>query len=346
MTVDQQNIARKVYQKVFNRVIDKIHHLDKRMDQLESSLHENTELLLEQQLKVNHNLSERITEINDRTKNSGTVVLSSKEMISKIFSGLKIYLDPRDLAVSLHLALDAVWEHRITAAWLAVVKDDDIVVDIGANFGYFGVLAAQKTDKKRSKVIFFEANKNLIPYVQKTLNINWLNEQCVIENLAIGNRKEKLTLHVLKDYLGSSSVQSMQEVNRYMGNKMPLELAEDIQVDAVTLDEYCKENKIETVNLIKMDIEGFEDKAYAGMRKIIKKSPDVTLFIEFTKEAYKEPEAFFMQMLEDFGNVYIINEEGYILKPARNNYANVVGNSDDWTMPIFSKNPNLANKVE
>src|SRR4051794_20302585 len=76
-------------------------------------------------------------ELEGRIKNSGTIQLSPNEVMTKIFSGAKMYLDPHDIAVVPHLVLDGEWEHDVTHAWLSIVKENDIVIDIGANFGYF-----------------------------------------------------------------------------------------------------------------------------------------------------------------------------------------------------------------
>lgn len=294
------------------------------------------------QLKINHEHTNLLKETHDNVKNSGSLVLSKDEMVSKIFSGAKLYLDPRDIAVVPHLALDGIWEHRITAAWLSVVQSHDTVFDIGANFGYFGILAAQNTDKKHSQVHFFEANPNLIPYIKKSLSVNWLNEQSVIANYAVADKKGTLTLHVLKDYIGSSSVYDAKHVDSYMHGKMEAEEAEAIKVPAISIDEYSVAHDVKQVDLIKMDIEGYEDKAYAGMRDLIQRSPRATLFIEFTRESYEHPEKFYQQLLKDFGNVYLIDEDGRLVKQKKTSYDDVIGNPDDWVMPVFSKRADLA----
>lgn len=294
------------------------------------------------QLSVNHNQLSILSETNQRGKNSGSYVISESEMVAKIFSGVKMYLDPRDLAVVPHLVLDTVWEHRITAAWLSAVGANDTVLDIGANFGYYGVLAAQKTDKKSSSVILFEANPDLIPYINKTLSVNWFNEQTTVENLAVSNKAGKVKLNILRDYLGSSSLQSAKQIDSYMHGKMQAETQKVVSVQAVTIDEYCAKSGIKSVDLIKMDIEGHEDKAYDGMRTTVKNSPNLTLFIEFTKDAYEDPKEFYERMLQDFGNVYSIDEDGRLFAPEDTTYAAIIEPFDDWVMPVFSKRSDLA----
>ena len=315
--------------------------IEKYGEEIKGKIDYSYEHLREVQLNINHHQTVILDEINNKTKNSGSYFASEKEIVVKIFSGLKLFLDPRDIAVTPHLVLDSIWEHRITAAWLSVVGADDTVLDIGANFGYYGALAAQLTNKKKSKVVFFEPNPNLIPYIKKSLDTNWLNEQSVVENCAISDKEGYATLHLLKDYVGSSSLYSTAELEKFMNDKMHLETAQKIKVPINTIDNYCKKNKINEINLIKMDIEGYEDKAYKGMRDIVKNSPNITMFIEFTRQAYSDPINFYNEMLNDFGHVYVINDEGIIEKPKNDSYEAIIGKSDDWVMPIFSKKSNL-----
>jgi len=334
-------ITRKVQNKLLSNVIAEIRALSDRVIEKVSN---SEKVTLDTQREINHNHMVVLDELLGRTKNSGSIVLNEREMITKIFSGLKMYVDPRDIAVVPHLALDSIWEHRITAAWLNVVKPTDTVLDVGSNFGYFGALAAQNSDKKHSKIVHFEANPHLIPYIHKTLDVNWLNEQSVVENLAVGDKEGTLTLRILKDYLGSSSVLPLEHTAKYMSGKMPLETAEEVKVKAISLDDYCKKHDIKQVDLIKMDIEGFEDTAYKGMKNVVKNSPNLTFFIEFTKDSYKDPKGFYNEMLKDFGHVYVIDDEGFITKPKQTTYEAIIGDADDWVMPIFSKNAKLANR--
>jgi FkbM family methyltransferase len=324
-------------------VIDSLNTIKLRIEDLHNKVGDAERALRTTQLEINHYQSSVLTELKDRAKNSGTLVLSETELLTKIFSGLKMYLDPRDRAITPHLALDGIWEHRITAAWLKVLKPGMTVFDIGANNGYYGVLAAQKAGKD-AKVVMFEANPHLITYIQRTVDVNFLGKQATLENVAVADKSGELTLNILKDYVGSSSVYSDDRVKTYMPNKWQVETEEAIKVHAITIDGYCKQHKITTVDLIIMDIEGFEDKAYGGMRKTIAASPNATLFVEFTPRAYEDPKAFYELMLKDFGHVYVLNDDGSPTVPPDASYKAIIGDTDDWVMPIFSKNAKLAEK--
>lgn len=324
--VNPVHMAKRSRDKLFAGLMRSLNEIENRLQKIEEN--QNRSIELEQKLL-------------DKINNRGTFTLSESEIMTKIFSGAKLYLNPKDRGFVPHLVLDGEWERNITHAWLSVVKKNDVVVDIGANFGYFAVLAAQQSNRK-CKVILFEANPELIPYLKNTIKVNSFEDCAVVENFAITEKEGSVKLNILKDFIASSSIHSVEEINDYMHGKMDVGIATSAKVPATTLDLYCKKNQIQHINLIKMDIEGYEDKAYEGMREIVKKSPDVTMFIEFTKDAYRNPQKFYAQMLKDFGYVYLINEAGSLIKPRNTDYGSVIGTSGNWVMPVFSKNNSLS----
>lgn len=266
------------------------------------------------------------------------IPISERLIIVKMFSGLKICLDPSDVAVVPHLALDGIWESAMTKAWQKVLKPDQVVLDIGANFGYYGLLAAQRfPEASKEKVIFFEANPHLIPYINKTLSINGLHRLSSVENFAVSDKSGQATLTVLKDFVGSSSLHTLDHLKTYLGDKMPLEASEEITIQAITLDNYCNEKNIQKVNLIKLDIEGFEEKAYLGMRQLVKNNDDLVIFLEFTAKSYDNPQQFYKRLLQDFRYLYLINEIGEIYAPQHNDYSQTIGQTDDFIMLVLSK---------
>lgn len=288
-------------------------------------------------------LNELIVEERQRDTNRRESILpiSEREVATRLFNDLIMYLDPNDIAVVPHIVFEGIWEREITVAWNRVLDGlkpkGSVVLDIGANFGYFGLLTAAKLSKDDAKVILFEANPKLLPYINKSLSVNWLNENTTVENLAISNTRGTAQLSVLADYVGSSSLHSVEFLKRTLEHKMHIAAQETVDVQTVTVDEYCNAHDIHTVSLIKMDIEGYEEKAYAGMKRVIRKSTDLVLFIEFTKDSYENPKLFYESMLTDFGHVYNIGSSGELIVPSSSTYEDLIAPTRDWTMLVFSK---------
>ncbi len=304
-------------------------HLLKRMDGVDIELVE---------LKKGiHRLAEGQTQIG-KYDSVGLMQLSESEIATKIFNDLIMYLDPRDIAVVPHIVFERIWEREITYAWLSVLnKSNATVIDVGANFGYYGMLAAQRLDKKKGKVVFFEPNPELLYYIHKTLSVNWLNENTVVENMGLDEKSGTTQLYLLEDYIGSSSMHSAKQLSSYLDNHMTLKEKKVFDVPTITLDEYCKTNKIKQVDFIKMDIEGYEEAAYAGMKQVVRNSPELVLFLEFTHAGYKDPEGFYAQLLEDFEYVYTIDADGSLRVPEDSSYGKLVATTEVLIFIVLSK---------
>lgn len=296
------------------------------------------EILRSQELRIDE-LRVKVDQLSTSIKEVKTSIIpiSERLIIVKIFSDLKICLDPTDVAVVPHLALDGIWEKNMTKAWTGVLKKDQVVLDVGANFGYYGLLAAQRNFSVGQKIIFFEANPDLVPYINKTLSINGLHKNSKVENVGISEKKGTAELTILEDFIGCSSLHTAQHLSSYLEDKMPVEAHRKVKVPTISLDEYCGQNKIANVDLIKLDIEGYEEIAYKGMTGVVKSSKNLILFLEFTKESYENPRLFYSQLLKDFRYLYLINENGDLDVPASNEYDEIIGNIENFVMLILSK---------
>jgi FkbM family methyltransferase len=325
--------------KLANKILIKVK--EKTLSDLENKVASLETKLEDTQNENNRLIRELIIEQRQREAkdlHGGLFQISSREVATRIFNGLIMYLDPNDIAVVPHIILEGIWESQITKAWLSVInKPNAVVFDVGANFGYFGMLAAQNLDKKKAKVMLFEANPNLLPYINKTLSVNWLNENTRVEGIAVSDAIGTAQLNVLEDYTGSSSMHSVEYLDSYLSHKMQIKAEKVINVKTVTIDDYCAKNNINHIDIMKMDIEGYEEKAYEGMRKTVKKSPEMILFVEFTKDGYQNPKKYYNKMLQDFGHVYTIGPEGEFVLPSDTSYEEVAGNVDDWIMLVFSQ---------
>ncbi len=94
-----------------------------------------------------------------------------------------------------------MYEAKESEAALRVVKEGDVVVELGAGIGYMSTLVASKRQIK--SVHSFEANPHLIPYIQQVHAINGLTNAHVT-NAILGPRKGTVDFYVRDNLLGSS----------------------------------------------------------------------------------------------------------------------------------------------
>lgn len=276
-------------------------------------------------------------------KNAVTFKTGEHEALTRIFTGQKMYVDTRDISVAPHLMMDGHWEPEITTIFRQHVTPQSVVFDIGANFGYFGLVAGTDIDRTKGQLHFFEANPDLTPFILKTLAINGLLPYSQIVTKAVSDKAGTVELTVLDGFVGSSGIDLDDKNLNNLAGSSAATIRQRLNVPTITIDQYVHDKQIKAVDIIKMDIEGHEDKAYSGMRGTVKKSPRLKMFIEFTDDAYKDAKKFFGHLIDDFGNIYAISNKGGGTLTKVTSYATLKKMMDDrWIMLLASKKPITA----
>jgi len=122
------------------------------------------------------------------------------------------------------------------------IKEDDIVVDIGAYIGTFSVLASRKC--KKGKVIAFEPNKENYSILTENIKINKLNN-IKINNQAVTNIEGKKSLYLSNLNFAAHSIYGADS-------------KKSIVVNSTNLKNILKKNKVNRINYLKIDAEGSE----------------------------------------------------------------------------------------
>lgn len=144
------------------------------------------------------------------------------------------------------------------------IKEGDIVLDLGANIGYFTCMFAQRVGKN-GKVFAFEPEEYNFGILEKNIKENnFVNT--ILEKKAVSNKKG-----IVKMYLSESTVD-----HRIYDS---FEDKEHVNVETIILDEYFKNN--EEINFVKSNIQGSDFAAIMGMTKIIDRSKNLKIMTEF-----------------------------------------------------------------
>ncbi|GLT10526.1 FkbM family methyltransferase [Sulfitobacter sp. PR48] len=133
------------------------------------------------------------------------------------------------------------YEAKETEAALRVVREGDVVMELGAGIGYMSTLVATK--RKIASVHSFEANPHLIPYIQTVHAANGVKNASVT-NAILGPRKGTVDFYVRDALLGSSLQVLEGEVD-----------PPATKVDVLNMNTVMKEIK---PNVLICDIEGAE----------------------------------------------------------------------------------------
>jgi FkbM family methyltransferase len=153
-------------------------------------------------------------------------------------------------------------------------KSGGIVVDVGAHYGRYTLIAAKRIGPK-GKVIAIEADPNNFDMLNKNIKLNELSKENVIAlNYAASSIKSTVKLSIPDKKPGQTIYSSI------ISNRAPTK--KFIEVNANTLDNLLHENAIsvEHVNWIKVDVEGAELEVLKGATDVLSKSKDISLLIE------------------------------------------------------------------
>ena len=156
---------------------------------------------------------------------------------------------------------DAPFQHS-----LELLKPEDVALDIGANFGIWSLLAATRITDGR--IHAFEP----VPDTARRLRDHVeLNDARAIEihQLALGAEKGSMPFFATTS--GNSGASAL--VRRR---------AEDVEirVEVVTLDDWIEREKIERIDLMKVDVEGAEMLVFRGARRLLSSESAPILFFE------------------------------------------------------------------
>jgi len=181
------------------------------------------------------------------------------EVTCTITNGLKMQVDPRD-PMGQAIYLYGCYDYPVTRLVEALVRPEMVVFDIGANLGFFSLLASTRCDK----VFAFEPLPVNLQRIHRNIQINALRNVTVVEK-AVGDREGMATLYVPE---GDSS--GLASLDQSVGGK-------PIEVPMVTLDGFVRSQTLTRVDLIKIDIEGAEVLAFEGARELLSgaDAPDI-----------------------------------------------------------------------
>jgi FkbM family methyltransferase len=193
-------------------------------------------------------------------------------MKTQTFFRRPIYVAMEDEGVSSSIIHTGGWESHIEKYIIENMPVDGVFLDVGANLGFFSLLAANKMQEDRSsgRVIAVEANPIVIPYLMASIVESGLEHRIdVIPYAASGILGLVQMQENFVNNLGGVPMKDLSELLPSKNRKVvPTVELDDILVDLTRLD------------LVKMDIEGAEPKAIEGMSGLLHKfSPDIIMEI-------------------------------------------------------------------
>lgn len=167
-----------------------------------------------------------------------------------------------------------VWEPNLTAfiARRLHGQSERTFVDVGANVGYFSLLAA--TSMPTGNVVSIEAFPSIYDKLRRNIELNHLSN---IRTIGCAATEAKCEIDMF--HAGPSNEGGTTTLRGKFATTA-------IKVRGQPLSELLSKAEVETARLIKIDVEGAEFSVIQGMRSILKELPlDAEIVVEITPDA-------------------------------------------------------------
>ena len=136
------------------------------------------------------------------------------------------------------------------------------VIHVGAHYG-------KETDtyqnSRINKILYFEPLKDNFEKLKERVS---QFDNIVLENLALGNFKGKIKMHVEEANSGQSS--SILKPKGHLYQYPHIKFNKEEEVEITTLNDYSEENNLDDYNIIVIDVQGYELEVFKGASNILK----------------------------------------------------------------------------
>lgn len=200
--------------------------------------------------------------IYDRTKPTGMVTLRIHDQKMTFMSS--------DTGLAPSLLQEGIYEAEMTEYITTHLKPGMIFVDVGANFGFFSMIAASKVGDKGT-VLSVEPEPKNFALLRKNIEDNGYQKCIIALPIALSQKEGTATLFIDDGNVGNHS---LARSNIKTGKQA-------VTVRMRTLDDVCKENGIRTIDMMKIDTQGAELQVLRGATTVLSGNHPMTMLLEF-----------------------------------------------------------------
>ncbi|MBD2358439.1 FkbM family methyltransferase [Tolypothrix sp. FACHB-123] len=200
-----------------------------------------------------------------------------------------LHLMPTDIAHK-SIAFLGFYELPVSRRVIELAKSGGLMIDVGANYGYYSCLWAATKDNNR--VIAFEASPKNFEALKLNLQSNSIIHQVDLQETAVGKESGSIKFDLgPNDQSGWGGI-VFQSQDR------------TIEVPVVSLDDFLLNNECQHIDVLKIDTEGADTWVLQGAEKLLRSHKISHIFFEenvvrMSKLGIKPGEA--QKLLQDYG---------------------------------------------
>ena len=225
------------------------------------------------------------------------VPLANNRVQLNLLGRYRFFVDARDVHFGSHLIADGYWEIWLTEFLARLIQPGWTALDVGANFGYFTVLMADRVGPE-GRVIAYEPNPVAAGSLLDTVQVNGFAARVTVRVAAASDREGTGWLYVPDGEPGGAQV-----VWEGYEDQRPGRLVR-VPERRIAGDR----DSGRRVHVVKLDAEGAEDRILAGMSEVIERDRP-HLVLEFNA-ATRDPRPLLDYLTRHYGQIHAVDYDG------------------------------------
>jgi FkbM family methyltransferase len=164
-----------------------------------------------------------------------------------------------------------------------LVKAGNVAFDVGANVGEYSVLLSRHCGNT-GRVWAFEPVPDTYWRLRETLALNRCGNVTPVQ-AAVCDKAGTVRMNLFEPQYSAWNTLGMPKMLTPEGNRVSP--ASSVDVPSYTLDEFCHSEKIERINFLKVDVEGFEHTVFQGAARLLRERRVDYICFEISQEPLK-----------------------------------------------------------
>ena len=203
----------------------------------------------------------QILDFNEKSKKSQLIKKDIKMNLYKTRFNDFFWLD-EDKYLDKCIIQSGIFEENSTQITKQLVKKGDVVLDVGANIGYYSILFS-KLVGHTGKVFCFEPTEHYSDVLKMNLEANNI-QNAEIFKIGLSNKNQELEIQI-----GNSSATLHSPGNQALKSQELIKLT--------SFDAFIKQYNIQKIDFIKIDIDGHEPFFFEGAWKTLEEYTPIIL---------------------------------------------------------------------
>lgn len=220
----------------------------------------------------------------------------------RMVNSVWLVADPDDKGFMPHAMNDGYWEAWVTAWFLGQLTQRTLVIDVGANQGYYGLLAASRG----CDTLALEPQPRLYERLRASQDVNGFHDDLYLPvRVAVGATDGTATFYVPPGHgMNASFTPSYSPNGPVDSYTVKVETLDQIVYDFIG---FATQQPL----LIKVDVEGAEEAFWEGAQQTWQTYAGLcTVLLEFRWDRYQNPLAFAKRLFAD-ASVAHVDYSGY-----------------------------------